>query len=116
MGLSKRANHGAEEFPTEQEAIEAARKLAKSPRVAAVLRGGEIFAAVPGYIDGDTDKTKQVALVTPDGKVWRPETSPLKNTPQELDWKNTSELQQAAFNRGALPALEIEQPEPGRNS
>ncbi len=73
MTISRRAKHGAEEFTTEQEAIEAAKRLATAPRVSAVLRGGDKFAAVPGYIDGDTEATKQIALITPDGKVWRPE-------------------------------------------
>ncbi len=44
------------------------------PRVAAVLAlyGGKKlqYAAVPGYLDCDTDTMKQIALFTPDGRMW----------------------------------------------
>lgn len=53
-------------------AISQAKKLAAAgPRVAAVLESGGKFGAVPGYMDSDGERVSQVALVTPDGRVWR---------------------------------------------
>lgn len=57
-------------------ALDKAKKLAKAgPRVAAVLalsgNGKKLrYAAVPGYMDSDTDGMKQVRLLTPDGREW----------------------------------------------
>lgn len=52
-------------------AITRARKLAADgPRIAAVLQGDGRYGAVPGYLDSDAGKIQQVALVTPDGRVW----------------------------------------------
>ena len=52
-------------------AITQARKLARAgPRVSAVISDGNSYGAVPGYLDAETGKIKQVALVTPDGRVW----------------------------------------------
>ena len=52
-----------------------ARKFAKDgPRVAAILAAAldGKQAAAAGFIDADLPNVKQVALVTPDGRVWRP--------------------------------------------
>jgi hypothetical protein len=56
---------------TMDKAVKRARKLAEEgPRVSAVLTDGDLYGAVPGYLDADTNKCRQVALVTPDGRVW----------------------------------------------
>lgn len=65
----------AVQFPTQEEAIEAAKILAKTgPRVASVVilpkKTDNKHAALPGYMDNDTDNIKTVRLVTPDGRVW----------------------------------------------
>lgn len=44
----------------------------QGPRVAAVaLYADERYLALCGFIDRDTDDIKQIALITPDGRVWR---------------------------------------------
>lgn len=52
-------------------AVRAARGFAKEgPRVAAVVKHGKSYSALAGFIDADTKAIKQIALVTPDGRVW----------------------------------------------
>jgi hypothetical protein len=54
-------------------AIKRAQKLAADgPRVAAVLHGDGMYGAVAGYLDADFGNIQQVALITPDGRVWEP--------------------------------------------
>lgn len=54
------------------EALEIAQQYAKHPRVSCVVTNEEksTFNALPGYMDKDTNNVKQIALVTPDGRVW----------------------------------------------
>ncbi len=60
---------------TYEVAIKNAKKFAKAgPRVAAVLQRmgekGVEYKSAPGYMDADNDEIQQIALVTPDGRVW----------------------------------------------
>lgn len=50
-----------------------ARQLAaEGPRVSALITDGVNVDAVAGYIESNTEKLIQVALITPDGRVWLP--------------------------------------------
>ena len=63
--------------PRVNEVVEPARIMAaRGPRVAAVLKSKGKFSAVPGFMDNDTAKVKQVLLVTPDGRLWFHVTDP----------------------------------------
>jgi hypothetical protein len=62
-------------------AIEKAKKLAaEGPRVSAILKSNLRYGAVPGYLDADTGSIEQVALVTPDGRVWKRTVTPHEMT------------------------------------
>lgn len=59
--------------PTISGAVKAARQFARQgPRVAAILQSGRSYYAVPGYIDTNKPGVKQIRLITPDGKIWKP--------------------------------------------
>jgi hypothetical protein len=64
---------------TFKRAVKEAKKIAEEgPQVAAVLKiwgsGYSEYRAVPGYIDRDAEELQQIALITPDGRVWVRET------------------------------------------
>ena len=73
----KKVKGRAVEYATFDDALVFARVLAvEGPRVSAILTKGGLFVAAPGFINADTRSgIKQVALITPDGRVWLPQAS-----------------------------------------
>lgn len=57
-----------------ESAVTVARTFAAAgPRVAAIVtKDATTYRAISGYMDADQADLEQVALVTPDGRVWQP--------------------------------------------